>query len=67
MRVAEVKVLAEGVDTLYEKGVVRADVWDQVDDLRKVGELNESAELVEFPETGQAFFVQPRGLRWYSL
>jgi hypothetical protein len=65
----EPKVLAKGVDTLHVsgKGAVRADVWDQVDELRKLGELNESAELAEFPETGQAFFVQPRGLRWYSL
>ena len=65
----DLKVLAKGVDTLHVsgKGSVRADVWDQVDALRKVGELNESAELVEFPETGQPFFVQPRGLRWYSL
>src|SRR5947207_1956682 len=65
----ELKVLAKGVDTLHVSGTgaVRADVWDQVDALRKLAELNESAEVVEFPETGQAFFVQPRGLRWYSL
>lgn len=45
----EPKVLAKGVDTLHVsgKGVVRADVWDQVDELRKLGELNESAEMVE--------------------
>ena len=46
----ELKVLAKGVDTLHVsgKGAVRADVWDQVDALRKLGELNESAEMVEF-------------------
>ena len=52
----ELKVLAKGVDTLHVsgKGAVRADVWDQVDALRKLGELNESAEMVEFPETEPA-------------
>jgi hypothetical protein len=46
MRVGELKVLAKGVDTVHMsgKGVVRAAVWDQVDELRKAGELNESAE-----------------------
>src|SRR5437764_1790639 len=65
----QLKVLAKGVDTLHVsgRGSVRRDVWDQIEELRKLGELNESPELVELPETGQVFYVQPRGLRWYSL
>ena len=61
----QLKVLAKGVDTLHVsgRGRVRPDVWDRIEELRKLGELNESLELVELPETGQVCLVGSAGIR----
>jgi hypothetical protein len=62
------RVLASGVDTLHAsaRGMVRPEVWAQLDEAKRRAQIEGEEVAFDFPVTSGAFLIRPHGWRGYT-